>query len=184
MSSGETRDVNAMDDKNGGLVLGVVAFDVVGRVGFGVAFRLRFGQHIGEVGVFGGHFGKNIVRRAVDDAHDLGELVGGQRLFERLDNRDAAADTAFKAEVQIAVLGLVQQIMARFRHHFFVGRDDVFAVLDRPQDQIMRGVNAADQLADNVDFGVVGDIFGPLGQKRRVNSDIARLSICPGRRCV
>ena len=95
--------------------------------GFGVAVRLRLGQNVGKVGVFGGHFGQDVVRRAVDDAHDRGELVGGQGLLERLDDGDAAADTAFEVEVQVAVLGLVQQVVAGLRHHLFVGGDDVFA---------------------------------------------------------
>ncbi len=103
------------------------------------------------------------------------KLIGGEGLFERLDDGDAAADTAFEAEVQIAVFGFVQQIVAGLRHHFFVGGDDVFAGFDGPQDIIMRRLDAADQFAEDVDVGVVDDIFGPIGQQRRVNRHVARL---------
>src|SRR6185312_2137700 len=53
---------------------GVVALDVGGRVGLGVPELLRAGQCVVECGPGGVHGVEDVVRGAVDDAHDLGDV--------------------------------------------------------------------------------------------------------------
>ena len=43
----------------------------------------------------------------------------------------------------------------------------------------MGGFDAADQFADDVYLGVVGDVFGPLRQQAGVNGHVARLGLVP-----
>ena len=66
--------------QDGELVRGVEAADVEGRIGLGVAQRLRLRQHIAERAVLVGHRRQDVVAGAVEDAVDAPHLVGRQRL--------------------------------------------------------------------------------------------------------
>ncbi len=52
------------------LVERVQAFYVGGRIGLGIAERLRGGQRLCEIAVLARHPGEDVVGGAVDDAHD------------------------------------------------------------------------------------------------------------------
>ena len=85
------------DDR--GLRRGVEALDVGGRVGLGVAERLRLGERVGERRARLGHAGEDVVRRAVDDAHHAPDAVAGERLAQRPHQRDAAGDRRLEQQV-------------------------------------------------------------------------------------
>ena len=62
-------------DEDDELVDGVVALDVAGRVGLGVARGLRRGQDVVVGAALVGHRREDVVRRAVDDAPDAVDPV-------------------------------------------------------------------------------------------------------------
>ena len=65
--------------EDGGLLRRVVAFDIGRRVGFGVTESLRVGEDVRELAALGVHAIEDVVRGAVDDAHDPLYAVTGQR---------------------------------------------------------------------------------------------------------
>ena len=90
---------NAIDGQDRRLRGGVVAVDVGGGVGLGVAERGGLGQRLGEAGAGLGHAGEDVVGRAVDDAHDPADAVAGQRLPQRAHQRDRAGHRGLVVEV-------------------------------------------------------------------------------------
>jgi hypothetical protein len=84
------RDAEGDGAHQRGLVRGVHAFDVEGRVGLGIAQALRLLQHHVEVQALVAHLGQDEVGGAVDDAGDPLDAVGRQALAQRLDDGDAA----------------------------------------------------------------------------------------------
>ena len=78
------------------LCAAVDALDVEGRVGLGIAARLRLLEHGFERRTRPAHFREDEIAGAVDDAGDPGDAIGGQALAQRLDDRDPAADGRFE----------------------------------------------------------------------------------------
>jgi hypothetical protein len=68
-------DINRRAERDAGqnrqLIHRVEAIDIGGRVGFGVAQFLRFGQHVREVAAFARHFGQDVIGGAVENAHQF-----------------------------------------------------------------------------------------------------------------
>ena len=127
--------------------------------------RLRFFQNVVKVGVFAGHFGQDIVGRAVDDAQHFLDAVAGQRVFHRLNDGDAARHAALELKVQIAPRRLLHQLKALLGDHLLVGRDDLLAVLQGALNELMGRVNAADQFAHDVNVGIVQNLIRVRGQQ-------------------
>ena len=136
------------------LASGVDAVDVGSGVLLGVAAGLR----VLERGVVAlaelQHLREDEVRRAVENAADLEDLVRAEALAQRVQHRDAAADGGLKQEAHAVGLGQRQQLRAVLGDELFVGGDDVLADLQRAADEIQRRAAAADGLNDQKDLGV------------------------------
>ena len=130
---------DAGDDRR--LRSGVVALDVGGRVGLGVAERLGLGEGVG-VGRAGlGHAGEDVVGGAVDDAHHPGDALADQRLAQRADDRDAAGHRGLEEEVDAGRLGRLEQLGAGDGQQLLVAGDDGLAGLERREDQLPGGLD-------------------------------------------
>ena len=156
--------------QNGELVRGVEAADVEGRIGFGIAELLRFLQHLGERAVLVGHRRQDEIAGAVEDAVDARHLIGGKRLAQRLDDRDAAGDRRFEVERDALLLGELGELDAVLCEQRLVGGDDVLARAERRLDRILgNAVGAADQLDEHIDAGIARErdrIVEPLDAGR------------------
>ena len=82
-----------------GLRGGVEALDVGGRVGLGVPELLGLLERLVEAGAGGVHPVEDEVGGAVDDAEHAGDLVTGERLAQRPQDRDGAGDGRLVVEV-------------------------------------------------------------------------------------
>ena len=98
-----------------GLGRGVVALDVGGRVGLGVAQRAGVGQGVRVVGAGAVHRRQDVVGGAVDDAGHPQHRVAGQRLGQRADHRDRAGDRGLEVQVDVGVLGGLGQFAGGLR---------------------------------------------------------------------
>ena len=67
------------------------------------------------------------VRRAVHDAHHPAEPLAGERLLQRPDQRDAAADGRLEVQVEALRVGGVEQLAARGGEQLLVRGDDRLA---------------------------------------------------------
>ena len=106
------------------LVRGVEAADVEGRVGLGVAESLRLLEARLERQPLGLHLRQDVVAGAVEDAADARDAVAGERLAQRLDDGDAAADRGLEGERRAAALGEFGKFLAMRGEHRLVGGDD------------------------------------------------------------
>ncbi len=143
---------------------GVHALNVEGRVGLGIAQRLRFGQHVGEIPSLLPHLGQNEVAGAVDDARDPLHRVAGQTLADGLDDGDAAGHGRLEGDHQALLAGLGEDFVAMLGDQGLVGGDDVLAIVQRRQHQFARRAEAADEFDDDVDGGIVDDFKGIGGE--------------------
>jgi hypothetical protein len=158
------------------LVGGVVAADVEGRVGFGIAELLCRREAVLEREAFLLHPGQDVVRGAVEDAVDAVDRVAGHRLAERLDDRDAAGCRRLEIQADALSLGLPRQRDAMGGKERLVGGDDVLAGIDRRLDRSRgRPLRAADQLDEDVRAGIAGqpDRIVEPGGARDVDAAIA-----------
>ena len=78
---------------------GVLAVDVVGRVGLGVAEPLRLGERVGVRRAGARHLAEDEVRRAVDDPVDPLDVRGRERLLQHADDRHDAGDGGLEAQL-------------------------------------------------------------------------------------
>ena len=84
---------------------GVVALDVEGRIGLGIAQPLRVLQAGVEGQALRFHPGQDVVAGAVEDAEDARNRIAGHRLAHRLDDGNAARDRRLVVEQHALLLG-------------------------------------------------------------------------------
>ena len=135
------------------LLRGVVALDVGGRVGLGVAETLRVGEDVLELGALLVHAVEDVVRRAVDDAHDPLHAVAGERVAQRPDDRDGAGGGGLVSMAEMDDSDLLD-LLASFQ--------DAFSWLRRPEIVSIaavqgHAVGAGFQLALACDFRVLSE---------------------------
>ena len=166
--------------EQGDLVGGVDPVDVEARVGLGVPEVLRPLEHDVEVFATALHLREDVVRGAVDDAAHRLDPVGVEPFPERSQDRDAATDARLEGDVGAALLGGVEQALPVEREERLVGRDHGLARGDRPCDQSLRRVVAADQLDHEIvvvrgagayicgeETGLLESLEGKKGQPRK-----------------
>ena len=129
----------------------VVAFDVEGRICFGIAQCLRFFQYVGKRAAFFAHFGEDEVAGAVDDTGDAADAVGGEAFAQGFDNRDAARHCRLKLHHDVFFFRQREDFVAVFGEQFFVGGNDVFAVFNGFQHRIFGDAGTAEQFDDDID---------------------------------
>jgi hypothetical protein len=134
------------------LVRGIDTLDVEGRIGLRIAACLGFAQHHVEREPPIAHLGKDEVRGAVDDPRDPLDAIRRQPLAHRLDDGDAARDGRLEADHDPVRLRRGEYLRAVQREERLVRGDDVLAVAERPQHQILRHGVATDELDDDVDL--------------------------------
>ena len=133
--------------QDGQLVGGVGAVHVERRVGLGVAPPLGLGQRfaIGLARLLG-HGGEDEVAGAVEDALQRQDLVGGQALGQRGDDRHAAGDAGLEGDGPLVLAGRLEDLGAVLGQQRLVGGDDVLARRQQVEHDLPGPVDAADQL--------------------------------------
>ena len=138
---------------------GVEAADVEGRVGFGIALRLRLLQHVGEAPALFQHQREDVIAGAVEDAVDAGDGVALQALAHHLDHGNAAGNRALEVERNAMLLGERGERGPVMGEQRLVGGDHMLAGAERRLDRVLGGaLLAADQLDENVDVGIAGEL--------------------------
>jgi len=153
-------------------VRGIDAFDVEGWIGFGVAQALGFLEHLVEGQAVVAHLGEDEVGRAVDDAGRPFDAVGGQALAQCLDDGDAAGHRRFEGDHDTLLLGSGENLGAMHGEQRLVGGDHVLAVGDGLHDHVLGHAVAADQLDDDVDFRVIDQREGVVGNPGGAAGDL------------
>ena len=139
------------------LVGRVEAADVEAGIGLGIAHLLGLLEHLGERAMILLHLRQDEVAGAVEDAVDAADLVGGQRLAQRLDDGDAAGDRRLEVERDAVLLGELCQLEAVRGQQRLVGGDHVLAGAERRLDRRLGDAVTADQLDEDVYRGIGGE---------------------------
>ncbi len=152
--------------EDGGLGGGVEAFDVGGRVGLGVPQGGGLVQSLLVPGAGRVHLVEDEVGGAVDDAEHAVDLVTGEGLAQRPDQRDGTGDGGLVVEVAAVLLGRGVQGGPVLGEQGLVGGDDGGAVLEGGGDEGPGGLDPADHLDHDVDvpaFDEGGGVGGDEG---------------------
>ena len=142
----------------------VVAVDVQGGIGFGIAQLLGLLEGHIEVQTVGGHLGQDVVAGAVEDAHEGRDAVAGQAGAQGLHHGHGAGDTGLVAQDAALAGGLLEQGESLLGQQGLVGGDDVLAGVQGAVDDGARGVDAAHEFHQHVDLGIVDQLVRIRGQ--------------------
>ncbi len=175
ISSGSTCDAKREAHEDGELGAGVESADIFGRVGFGIAFGLRLGQHRCVLRAFF-HLAEDEVAGAVENAFDALDAVAGHALLEAGNDGDSAGDGGAVFEMAAFGRGQPLQIDAVIGDELFVGGDDALAGFKRAAHPAAGGIEAAGELHNHVYIGGkhgVG-VFAPHDARGRPVNALAR----------
>ena len=161
---GHTR-VEGDGRQDGDLRRRVEAAHVRRGIGLGEALLLRLvqGVLVGQAVV--GHAGEHVVGGAVHNAHDRGDLVGDERVLQRIDDGDAAAHGRFEGQFLASSLGGFHNLLAVGGHECLVGRNHVLAGGERVQYDRAGDGGAPDELHHDIDLGIVDDVVEVVGEQ-------------------
>lgn len=157
---------------DGDFMVCVVAFDVEGRVGFGITQCLRFFQYVGKRAAFFAHFGEDEVAGAVNNAGDGFNPVCRQTFAQGFDDWDTARYCRFKLDDDVLFFRQREDFVAVFGEQFFVGGNDVFAVFNGFQHRFFGNARAAEQFDDDIDV-FTRDQFERIFDKGGGRADLA-----------
>ena len=129
---------------------GVLAVDVLGRIGLGVAELLGLGQRVVVGGAGLGHAREDEVRRPVDDPVQAVDVRRGERLLEHADDRHHARHRGLEAQLHAVLARRGPQLLAVLGQQLLVGGDNVLAGRHRAQDVVARRIEAAHDLDHEV----------------------------------
>ena len=156
------------------LVDGIVALDVAARVGLRVAQLLGVGEDLVVRPAVLGHRGEDVVGRAVDDAADPPDLVGGEVAGERREDRDAAGDRGLEAQRRARPAGDRLQLRAVMGDDVLVRGHDRLAGPERGRDERPGRLVAAHDLDDDVGVRVGHEVGRGVGEERGGQAGLAR----------
>ena len=114
----------AEDDELGG---GVGAAHVGRGIGLGVPGGLGLRQNLVVVPLAAGHAREDVVGRAVEDAVEALDMVGHEPVAQGADDGDPAGDAGLEEEIDVALGGQVEQLVAVLGDDGLVGGDHVLA---------------------------------------------------------
>ena len=143
-------------------VRGVYALNVKSRVGFGVTQRLRVFQSCSEVYAFVAHLAQNEISRAVDDAGDPLDTVGGQAFTQGFDDRYTTCDCRFKRDHHAFGMSSCKNFGAMHSQQSFVSRDDVLTCSNRFHHQLLGDAVSAYEFDNDVNLRVGDDGAGVI----------------------
>ena len=143
--------------QDGQFVGGVDPVHVEAGVGLGVAERPGFLEYFGDLAAAFAHGGEDKIARAVEDAVNAAQAVGGEPLAQSLDDGDAAGHRGLVGEGDAGRFAAVRERRAVMGDQRLVGGDHVLGIGDGGLAQLLGdAVLAADQFHHHVHVGVGG----------------------------
>ncbi len=149
------------------------------RISLRVAETLRLRQHLLEGAALVRHLREDEVRGPVHDPDDPAKALAGERLLQRADEGDPAADGGL--EVQVETLGVrrVEQLAAARGEQLLVRGDDRLVAIERREHEPAGWLEPSEQLADDVDLGVLDDLHRIGDEPGRIERHAALLPRIP-----
>ena len=160
-------------DEQNEFVRRVVPVDVQCGIGLGVAQVLGLLEGHVKIQTIGGHFGQDVVARAVENAHEGLDAVAREAFLEGFHNGHGSGHAGLVAQDAPLAVGLLEQRKAFLGQQGLVGGDNVLALVKSAVNEVTGMVNAAHKLHQHVDFGIVREVAGIGGQFRPVGQGYA-----------
>ena len=157
------RDTKGDGSQDGQLVCSIDAFNVEGRISFGITQRLRLSQHVVKGATLLAHFAEDKVASTVDDAGQPVDTVGCQAFANGLDHRDTARNSGFKGDNHALFTRFGKNFIAVHSDQRLVGGNHVLAVFDGFEHQVLGQGVTADQLDNDIDLRVVHQLKHIVG---------------------
>ena len=139
---------------------GIHTFDVKGWIGLGITQALGFFEHIPKVQALVSHFRKNEVGGAVDDARNPLNAVGSQAFAQGFDDGDTTRHGGLKGHHHPFGLCRCKNFGSVYSQQSFIRCHHMLARRNGLKHQSLGNTVTADQLNDNVDFGVRNHFTG------------------------
>ena len=137
---------------------GVGAVDVHRGIRLGKSLGLRELEHVGIVCTILLHTREDEVARAIQDASDRLDAIGGQTLADGGHDRDAAGHGRLEGDGTSALAGQFEQLGAVLGEQGLVGGDNVLPVLEQFNHHRPRGLQAADEQNRHGDRGILRNV--------------------------
>ena len=138
----------------GGFVCGIHAFNVESGVGLCITQCLGLLQHSVKRQAFVAHLRQNEVGRAIDDAGNPLDAVGGQALAQGFDDGNAPSHRCLESHDDALAVRGFKNLCAMHRQQGFVGGDHMLARLNRGHDQLAGNAIAANEFHHDVNLRV------------------------------
>ena len=136
---------------------GVEAVDIGGRVTLRIAEMLCLDEGFLELGPLLTHLREDEVRGTVHDTGDLGQILAGIVMVDRTDDRDTTTDGSLEIEITVMLAGDADELRADRIDECLVGGDTVLPLLEAGLHKLIRRVDAAHGLDDELDLRIVLD---------------------------
>ena len=146
--------------ENRKLVGGIDALDIKGRISFGIAELLGFPEHIRKFAPLVAHLGEDEIAGTVDDACQPLDMVAGESLANRLDDRDTATDCRLEGNRDTLVACRCKDLLAMHGNECLVGRDQMLAIGNGLEHEFTRRRITTDELHDDIDIRVSENLAG------------------------
>src|SRR5205807_69804 len=122
----------------------ITAVDIESWIRFGVAEPLSLGQSAGVIPALLAHAGEDEIAGAVEDALQGEDLIGGQALRQRGNDRNAAGHAGFEGDGSPMPAGRVKDLSAVLGEKRLVGRHHIFARRQQIENGLLGPGYAAD----------------------------------------
>ena len=138
----------------GGFVCSIYAFNVKSGVGLRVAQGLGLLQDGVKRQAFVAHLRQDEIGRAVDDAGNPLDAVGGQALAQGFDDGNATCHRRLKGHHHTLAVRGFKNLCSMHRQQGFVGGDHMLARLNRGHDQLAGNAIATNEFHHDIDVRV------------------------------
>ena len=105
------------------------------------------------------HLRQHVVRRTVDNPHDLRDAVGGKTFLERLDDGNTAADACLIEEINTVLICRSIQFAQMLGDDVLICRDDMLSRRHGAHHVVLCRRPSAHDLDDDGDLRIVQDFF-------------------------
>ena len=98
----------------------VIPFYISRRIGLGISLSLRLSKSFIETSAGGRHLVEDVVRRAIDDAHNTNDLVPDEGFTQRTNDRNCASHGGFVVQIDAIALSHCVQFSPMSRQQSFI----------------------------------------------------------------
>ena len=157
----------------------IQAFNICGRISLRITKLRGKCQSFLKFHSFLCHFRQDKVGGSVDNSHHLRDLISGQTLLQRTDDRNSACYRSFKEKVSFCFCCGIHQFFSVRCQKIFIGCHHTFSGMQGIQDIASGRLNAAHDLHNNRNLWILQNTLPFCGKDRRIIQLFCRFFCVP-----